>query len=337
MKWITNILQSPTVNAVDKAKVDIAKIARTRGYNILSIFRYSATGESDEAMHSRVDGITAGVAAGDIVLYQYPSYISIRFDLFFINHMIARGAKIVLFIHDIEYMRKGISKTFNEIEILNRCDALIVHNSHMEKKLRVFGVKIPMISNYIFDFLQEETYKNNDFNREVVLAGSLLKSDYLTKWNYKTRIIAFGNHDGLKLSDTVDYRGAVAQEELSEKLPNCFGLSWDSTEGFKEYTKYNNPYKLSMYLAMGLPVIVWNRSAIASFVVNNNLGYAIGDLSKLDGLMSELSDGQILNTRNNVRKFGALLRQGFFTKKALLRTEQQLSYGSIEYDSEIVR
>lgn len=330
-KWVTDIIQDPTINAVDKAKQDIARIAENTNYSILSIFRYSPVGESDEAMHSRIDGITAGVVNGDIVFFQYPSYISIRFDIFFINHMIARGVKLILILHDVEYIRKGVSETFNEIEILNRCNALIVHNLKMKDKLKKCGVVKPMIANFMFDFLRTGGYKKNSFSRELVLAGSLEKSDYVSTWNFKTNLIAFGGQENVKISKRVDYRGAVAQEELFKSLPNCFGLSWDSTPGFKEYTMYNNPYKVSMYLCMGLPVIVWTSSAVADIVIKNRLGYAISELSEIDDLTTNLSDKEIYDLLENVRKFSTLLRDGFFTKQALIKAEQQVLYGEINY------
>ncbi|MBS0953234.1 sugar transferase [Lactiplantibacillus plantarum] len=330
-RWVTNIIQDPTINAVDKAKQDITRIAENTNYNILSIFRYSAVGESDEAMHSRIDGITAGVVPGDIVFFQYPSYISIRFDIFFINHMIARGVKLILILHDVEYIRKGVSETFNEIEILNRCSALIVHNLKMKAKLKECGVFKPMIANFMFDFLRTGGYKENSFSRELVLAGSLEKSDYISTWNLKTNLIAFGGPGKIDFSKRVDYRGAVSQEKLFDALPNCFGLSWDSTPGFKEYTMYNNPYKVSMYLCMGLPVIVWASSAVADIIVKNRLGYAINTLNEIDHLIVDLSDKEIHDLLKNVRRFSALLRDGFFTKQALIKAEQQVLYGEINY------
>lgn len=331
-KWVTNILQDPTINAVDKAKSDIANIAKNNNYDILSIFRYSAETESDEAMHSRIDGITAGVAPGDIVFFQYPSYISIRFDLFFINHMIVRGVKIILFLHDVEYIRKGISETFNEVEILNRCSALIVHNEKMKDQMKKDGVVTPMITNNMFDFLRTGDYKSeNSFEKELVLAGSLAKSDYVADWQLKTNLIAFGGSKNINFSDTVDYRGAVAQEDLFETLPNCFGLSWDTIPGFKEYTMYNNPYKVSMYLSIGLPVIVWSSSAVADIITKNGLGYAVNELSEIDDLILSLSDAEIQDMLKNVRRFSTLLRDGFFTKRALLRAEQRVLYGKIDF------
>ena len=50
------------------------------------------------------------------------------------------------------------------------------------------------------------------------------------------------------------------------------GLIWDGASdssdediGMKNYTRYNNPHKLSCYMAAGLPVIVWEKSAISKF------------------------------------------------------------------------
>ena len=70
----------------------------------------------------------------------------------------------------------------------------------------------------------------------------------------------------------VKYCGQYKPEELPEKLEGGFGLVWDGddlgacTGVFGEYMKYNNPHKTSLYLASGLPVIIWEKAAMAKYI-----------------------------------------------------------------------
>ena len=34
----------------------------------------------------------------------------------------------------------------------------------------------------------------------------------------------------------------------------------------KDYLRINNPHKTSLYLACGIPIITWNKAAIAQYV-----------------------------------------------------------------------
>lgn len=331
-KWITNVIQSATVNAVDKAKTDIVRISNQNGYKTLNIFRYYSGNESDEAMHARIDGITAAVAPGDYVVYQYPTYVGIRFDIFFLMHLAARNAKIILFIHDVETLRHGKDESFDEIGLLNKCSALVVHTKAMSTELQVMGVKVPMIVNYTFDYLPSKNIQNEvGIQKKVVIAGSLAKSSFLKQWNYETNIDVFGRLPADALSENVNYRGEFSQEELMEKLPHCFGLAWDTAKDFGQYTRYNNPHKVAMYLSMGLPVIIWKEAGMAQFITDNKLGYSLESLDDLDGLMNTLDAKSMDSVVNQVRKFSLLLREGFFTTRALLEAERVALFGNVVF------
>ncbi len=70
-----------------KAKVDVFHIANGMDYQPLYIYRYIDENEDDYALMLRIDGITAGVAYEDIVVYQYPSYNGAHFDRMFLQRM----------------------------------------------------------------------------------------------------------------------------------------------------------------------------------------------------------------------------------------------------------
>lgn len=338
-KWITDIVQGRTFDATRQAKEDIAKIAAQMGYHIANIFRYNDSGESDEAVTSRIDGITAAVARGDMLVYQYPSLNSGRFDNFFVDQMHRRGIKFVCLIHDVATLRDQQKPTWiDELGYFNRCDVLIVHNRRMADRLKELGVTTPMVMQYLLDYLDDshddDRYVSTPetFKRGVVLAGNLLKSRYVAQWAQQTPITVFGVSDDqldqqLAANPKIDFRGQRWRWDLAQELPRTFGLAWDSdTETYKynDYTRYNHPYKVAMYLAHGLPVIIWRQAAVADIIVQNGLGLAIDSLDQIDNAINSISDDNLAQMLERVNAFGQLIRDGWFTRQGLQAAEMKL-------------
>lgn len=338
-RWISRIVQPPTVNAVFKAKDDITNIAMDMGYKEFDIDRVQGDLETGKPLQTRIDGITGAITEGDFVVYQYPTYNGVDFERGMVSTILDRGASIVLFLHDSDYVRWGAPD--DEIGIFNVASALIVHTQAMADKLREAGVESPMFINEAFDYLSEmmlNRYAHQDqypFKRELVFAGGLNKSSFLADWQLTTKLTVFGRQEpDFPLSDNLDYQGEYQQDELLWRLPFCFGLAWDtdSPNGskFGEYTKYNNPHKVSMYLGQGLPVIVWSQAGIAPFITKNHLGYAVDSIEQIDGLLAGLSDEEINDTLASVNQMKAAIRNGFFTRRVLTDAEAGTRYGFIQ-------
>ncbi|KRM09934.1 sugar transferase [Paucilactobacillus suebicus] len=338
-KWVTKIIQPHTVDAVFKAKDDITTIAQSVGYDNMSIFRYAVDSDTDKMLNARLDGIVAGVDDGDIILYQYPNYLGERFDTDFVDHAHLMGAKVFIFAHDSEHIRGAEWDGYDEVEFFNNTDGIIAHNKAMRDKLIESGVAVPIINNYMFDYLYYGKNRWEDpkaeFEKELVFAGSLGKSDFLTNWDHQTKLAAFGRDEQKNLSPNVDYRGEFQQEELIKHLPYRFGLAWDTNlkDGgtYGEYTRFNNPHKVSMYLSQALPVVVWDEAGIAPFIVNNDLGIAISSLDNIDEELAKLSEERVAQLRRNAANMSKLLRQGYFTKRAILKMEELAEFGDITY------
>ncbi|MBT8943652.1 galactofuranosyltransferase, partial [Lactobacillus delbrueckii subsp. bulgaricus] len=78
-------------------------------------------------------------------------------------------------------------------------------------------------------------------------------------------------------------------------LNSGFGLIWygssiETCDGaFGNYLRYNDPHKLSLYLASALPVIIWSQAAEASFIIDNNLGLTIDSLNDLPKVLNKVT------------------------------------------------
>ena len=60
--------------------------------------------------------------------------------------------------------------------------------------------------------------------------------------------------------------------------------------------------KFSLYIAAGLPVIVWSKAAIAEVVRKNNIGIVVDNLYKLSDVLKKISDEEYLMMCKNVKK-----------------------------------
>ena len=122
------------------------------------------------------------------------------------------------------------------------------------------------------------------------------------------------------LAPNIIYKGKYSAFELPSKLDGDLGLIWDgkadtSDENYqmKNYTKYNNPHKLSCYMAAGLPVIVWEKAAISKFVKDNNIGYTIKKIDDINIL--DFSD--LKEKAENVKKIEEKVQNGEYTKSVI--------------------
>ena len=233
-------------------------------------------------------------------------------------------------IHDINglrYQNEEILK--NEIESINELDYVIVHNEEMEKYLKVFNIKPQIFVLELFDYRSElnKEKSNNDERKtmDISYAGNLSKEKCPFIYQVDSEKINYiFNLYGKGIEKDIDnkkiYKGAFSPDILPQKISSRFGLIWDGdfdekdeNVGFKNYTKYNNPHKLSCYLASDTPVIVWRKSAIAKLVQKYNIGYLIKDIYELNSINLE----DYKEKKRNAEELGKKVREGYFIKKVM--------------------
>ena len=191
--------------------------------------------------------------------------------------------KIVI-IHDIEGLRSGSNRILlKETQFYNSFEKIIVHNERMKEYLTDHGIdNNKMIAIEFFDYLcnsnniKEVNNIKVGQNINVVYMGNLSykKAPFLRQLEserMKFKINAYGNDGDDIQNGNIYLKGSLLPDDAPSNIIGDFGLVWDGNidesdeyVGAKNYTKYNNPHKLSCYLAAGLPVIVWEKAAIAA-------------------------------------------------------------------------
>ena len=91
-----------------------------------------------------------------------------------------------------------------------------------------------------------------------------------------------------------------------------------------DYIAYNNPHKLSLYLAACLPVIVPKKAALADWVTGQGLGIAIDNLYELEEKLAEVSPEQYSRMLLNASAVSSKLKQGFYFNYALSAAEEYI-------------
>ena len=272
---------------------------------------------------------------GDIVLLQYPVN---RLLMKRIYKMLNRKqVHSITLIHDIDYLRnvplgnRGVVGMKNlELFLLSQSEYLICHNDSMIKVLKDAGLKSNFVSLRLFDYLYEGAGAKKIGDGSVVVAGNLLekKAGYLYGLSgQKFKLSLYGSNLGENFNNpNAEYHGSFPPDRLIENIEGDYGLVWDGpstdacTGDYGNYLKVNNPHKVSLYLAAGLPVIVWKESAVYRFIIENGVGFGIGSLSDID---EEIKKHDHAEMAENVKKIQKKIRTGYFIKTALGEVEKK--------------
>lgn len=280
------------------------------------------------------------VRKGDIVVLQYPVK---KYFSFLCNMAHLHGAKVVALIHDLGSMRRKKLTVQKEISRLMHADYVIASNATMKDWLSSQGYRHGLGSLQLFDYRSEALaafrpgLEPSQLPR-VVYAGALaprkntflLQMDQLAK-NYQLEI--FGNREGLpglQESDHVHLHPFMKSEQFIAHAPGNFGLVWDGDSvetcsgNFGEYLRWNSPHKASFYLRAGMPLIVWQESALAPIVEQECIGFSIRHLSELNDRMAALTPRQYASMLDHVSRVDQQLRTGHYFKTALRQSIESL-------------
>ena len=84
-----------------------------------------------------------------------------------------------------------------------------------------------------------------------------------------------------------------------------------------KYLKYNNPHKTSLYLASGIPVIIWKEAAMADLINEKQVGLVVDSLEDISDKFRKLQEEEYTKLKKNAEKLGKQLRTGAMLKTAI--------------------
>lgn len=275
-------------------------------------------------------GLLRKIKRNSIVFIQTPTGGSIVRDYVLKKLKKKKNVRIITLFHDVEALRglenKGEDRFF--YLILELSDGIIVHNPRMKEWFIQEGLfKKDIVSLDIFDYLYTPEKKERRLVRQVIIAGNLKpdKAQYIRKIkDLGVSFVLYGpGYDDSVSGENITYKGSFPPDELPHVLADGFGLIWDGVSietcsgMFGEYLRYNNPHKLSLYLASGLPVFIWKDAAEAEFVERNGVGYSISSLSDIPTILEKITEDEYNALLGRVDVVSAKLVNGMYTKNAV--------------------
>lgn len=322
-----------------KARNDIAQILLSHEWTPLRVTKGDGKGMADKLRMCVVvvfdwTRLLFDSDFGVPILVQYPlaTYPMVRFLAlpFLALLKYVKRNPIYYLIHDIESMRLNTTKEQRgEMRFFALANGMISHNAKMTEYLHSMGVKCPITEIEVFDYLTDIPLPEEKrfLTCSVAVAGNLnrKKAGYLYEMEKQNSAVVWQvygpNFEGTK-GGCLDYRGQFPAEELPAQFEASFGLVWDGDSCatcsglYGAYLRFNNPHKLSLYLASGMPVIVWKESALADWVEVHQVGFAVDSLYELEKRIHQITPEQYARWQTNVYALAQDLRGGAHTLKA---------------------
>ncbi|MCH1661867.1 hypothetical protein MKL22_11305 [Enterococcus faecium] len=337
MKYILQSVEENANHAGPKAKSDIRDIFIKKGYKAKTFLFPTKKFEKIVRLPKVIRETLSDIADDDTVVLQFPTGFQTKglFDRYLLKKLRKKQDKVVI-VHDLEGLRQqDSSKLKSEISFLNQFRLVVLHNEKMTQICRKNGLTTEVIEIGLFDYLVTDQYvgTSNINPKKLNFAGNLDKSEFISKLNLlhlkNGELNLFGPTVNSKFEQNIVYHGSIPSDDIPAVLEKNggFGLIWDgysldSCEGKNgEYLKYNNPHKLSLYIASKIPVICWEKAAIASFVKEKNIGILIGNLNELDAKLSEITTEEYMNMKNNIDAISENIVDGYYTKRAIKAME----------------
>ena len=330
-------------NAGNKARNDVESIVRSQGFEplFLSVDNWYNMSIIKAQIHKAKSFRKSlnRLNKGDELLIQFPMLHHSFFTTSLVKKARKRGVKIYFIIHDLDALRfmngqavplkHRIRMKIQESGLLGAADGIIVHNPVMKSVLVDKGIDADkIVSLGIFDYLIPNFQENNGLTKDqpIIVAGNLAqeKACYLYTLPKAPDYNLYGvGFDESRALENETYFGSFLPDELPAALEGGFGLVWDGDSAetcsgvFGEYLRYNNSHKASLYLASGFPLVVWEESALSTFVLDNHCGIAVGSLSELAEKIKSLSDEEYQQLVSCSQKIGKNIRAGYYLKTAL--------------------
>lgn len=267
----------------------------------------------------------------DYIMLKFPFTKTLVYSANIIKRI--KGCKIITILEDVNCIRYGhsrnvgLDKTIRELE---GNDIIMSPNNGYIHELKKYLPQVKFVNFKIYPYMISEycqgMISTHAVNRgEICFAGNLNKSTFLVKMcldKYKMRLYGSCNENlagKFEKTRNLYYCGKCNQDELIINIANSqYGLVWDGTDvdieydtsGLGTYLKYNTSSKFCLYLSIGLPVIVWEKSAVAEYVKEHKCGIIIKTLANLDRELDDVSESAYIEMRCNATEVAARIRKG---------------------------
>ena len=262
----------------------VVKAAKKLQYDEIALFKFDDKYDSDDELYVRMQGITAAVSMDSIVIFQYPSMVSARYDSFVMEHLKnICSAKVAVIVEDLgsRIAPLDYKQLSDEIDLFNKADLLIVQSTEMELYLKENGLKeMPVLCQRVWDYPYDFYLDEQEIDK---------KMDKI--------------HD-ISMRHMLDLKKAGLALTATTDRENKYGLMI-------------NPFETGFCICACIPMIVPEQTNIAEFVSRYGIGFVMSEDENTDDVLNRISDGDIAQAQEQEKKLAPAVSDGMFTKLML--------------------
>ncbi len=321
--WMTNLHgMGGTAGLAQSVSMDIAE---TMGFEEMSLF-CNKSGEDNVPLNARLDGICSGIEENDVVIVQLPSWVGLRYDERLLERIKSRmpSSHIIIFIHDIEPFVFGNWDALNEwLPLYNKAEVLIVPNHFMKEYLVGHGCTCKkFVYQHVWDNpsnLRELQTPISSLKKLVQFPGDPSKFEFVNSWPGQKYPLHYYSNEKSQNAN-LRWHHSLANEHLVLQMHRLggYGILWEPPKRML-YMSMNTSMKFGAYMSAGLPVILHKGIAQEEIVKKYHLGKAVASVEEAADFVAHTDENEYAQMAANVHKIGKLTRNGYFTKRALMK------------------
>ena len=256
--------------------------ARKMGFEEISFFKFPDMYDSDDELNVRMEGILAAMEDEAIVIFQYPSMVSMRYDKCAIEHIKRyRNIKLIIMMEDLGSVicPEEYSNLNQEITLFNQADLLILPSIMMKEHLIDAGLhNIPVIYQEVWDYPYEIC------NNDVVIKNKLQN-----------------------ITDISIY-AMIAMKQAGIGIEKDFDNS---------YLNMCNPLETGFCICAGIPMLAKTGSRLGQFISTYQTGFVVEHPEDPEQVALQIPEKLINEKIINIRTLQGAISSGFFTKTLL--------------------
>lgn len=318
-------------NAGSKAVTDVDALLAAEGYGLAAIEMRSADKNAIVKKVQRLLDLLRlrrQIAKADELFVQFPLY-TFKEKPGMIKFILSRfKGKLNIIVHDIPGYKnaQGLDEAFRVF--LPWKPRIIAHTPAMarmiEKDCSLSEGSVNVLD--LFDYLTaDKADEPNPDGKTVIYAGNLKDCPFVSRLAEIPELDfnVYGVHSpNVVEGPNCHYCGKFSPEQVSA-IKGDWGLVWHgpdletSAGNIGEYLRIISSHKISLYLAACKPVILWDESSVADFIIANKLGIAVKSMFDIPAALDALSENEKAEIAKNVKIFSKKLRNSEMLKKHL--------------------
>lgn len=322
--YVTRINGLSLKNPLQYRQSMVLDIARQLGCVEMGIYCYPAENEEAGRRSSRLDGIIAGINAGDLVILQLPIGNGIRFERELVNHIKVYGARVAVYLHDMEALvcESNRHVLCEAVNLYNLAEVLVLPSYEMKQFLMDNDIRKSMkfVVQEMWDYIANDRFLHIPSFRKEIQFTDNAGFEGMTSWKYRIPLKLYGVSTGQ--SENICNTGRDPDEAFYELSEGGFGLVWYQDVEHLRYMAYSISFSLGRYLASGIPVIVPVGISNQRVIEENHLGLVVNSLEEAVRKIETMDEAEYQGYVRNVAEFATALRAGYYTKRCLIDTMQ---------------